>query len=59
MSSAYTSVAYFQNALQTNFVMEANTIKSDQTDPIEQSDLGSYCMQYRLQADERAEDNCQ
>ena len=32
-----------KNALQTNFIMDANTMSPDQTD------LGSYCLQYRLQ----------
>ena len=28
--------------------MEANTMNPDQTAPWEQSDLGPYCLQYRL-----------
>ena len=36
------------NTIQTNFVMDANTMNPDQTAPQEQSDLGSYVLQYRL-----------
>ena len=28
--------------------METNTVSPDQTAPCEQSDLGPYCLQYRL-----------
>ena len=31
-----------------DFIMEANTLNPDQTAPKEQSDLGPYCLQYRL-----------
>ena len=30
------------------FIMEANTMNSDSTAPNEHSDLGPYCLQYRL-----------
>ena len=31
---------------KTTFIMEENTMNPDQTAPKEQSDLGSYCLQY-------------
>ena len=31
-----------------DFIMEASTMNSDQTAPKEQSDLGPYCLTYRL-----------
>ena len=37
------------NALQTTFIMVANNMNLDQAAPIkEQSDLGPYCLLYRL-----------
>ena len=33
---------------QTNLITEANTMNPDQTAPKEHSDLGPYCLQYRL-----------
>ena len=47
MSSAYYVCSICSNALLTNFIMKANTENPDQTAPKEQSDLGSYCLQYR------------
>ena len=32
---------------KTTFIMEENTMNPDKTAPEEQSDLGSYCLQYR------------
>ena len=48
MASAFWSAAYIQVYFRLNFVMEANTMNPDQTAPWEQSDLGPYCLQYRL-----------
>ena len=41
-------VAYIQLHFRVDFIMEANTMNPDQTAPWEQSDLGPYCLQYRL-----------
>ena len=40
MTSAYYICGIYSNALQTYFLMEANTMKPDQTVPKGQSDLG-------------------
>ena len=42
------SAAYSQVHFRLDFIMEANTMDPDQTGPLEQSDLGSYGLQYRL-----------
>ena len=43
------SAAYIQAYLSLDFKMKANTKNPDQTAPYwEQSDLGPYCLQYRL-----------
>ena len=56
------SGGYKGKSLQTvdfgDFFMEANNTNPDQTAPKEQSDLGPYCLQYRLlrtYGDERAD----
>ena len=54
-----TSAAYIQAHSRLDLIMEANTMNPDQTAPWEQSDLGSYCLQYRLHkniSDQRADD---
>ena len=38
----------FSKAFGNIFTMEANPMNPDQTTPREQSDLGPYCLQYRL-----------
>ena len=46
------------NALQNNFAKEANTMNPD---PMEQSEMGPYCLLYRplkYIADKRADENC-
>ena len=48
MSPAVYVCCIYSNALQSNFFMEENNINPDQTAPKEQSDLGPYCLQYRL-----------
>ena len=40
--------AYIQVHFKLDFIMEANTMDPDQTAPKEQSDLCTYCLQYRL-----------
>ena len=45
MSSAYYVCCICSNAHQTDSVMKANTMNPDQTAPMEQSDLGPYCLQ--------------
>ena len=47
MLSYFTSDA-FSGALSLDCIMETNTMNHDQTAPLEQSDLGPYCLQYRL-----------
>ena len=47
LSALYVCCKY-SNAFRLNFLMEANTMNPDQTAPWEQSDLGPYCLQYRL-----------
>ena len=42
------SAAYSQVHFKLDFIMEANTMNPDQTGPLEQSDMDSYCLQYRL-----------
>ena len=42
------SSAYIQVHFRPDFFMEANNMNPDQTAPWEQSDLGSYCLQYML-----------
>ena len=42
------SVAYTQVNFKLDFFVEANNMNPDQTAPLEQSDLGPYCLQYRL-----------
>ena len=44
----FTSVAYINVYFRLDCFMEANNMKPDQTAPKEQSDLGPYCLQYRL-----------
>ena len=44
----YMSAAYIQVHFRLDFFMKANSIDPDQTAPKEQSDLGPYCLQYRL-----------
>ena len=61
MSSAYYVCRIYLIALETTFIMKANTINPDETAPIELSDLGSQYLQYMLQStssDEQAGDNC-
>ena len=41
------SSAYIQGVFRLDFIMEVNTLKSDQT-AREQAGLGPYCLQYRL-----------
>ena len=49
MSSVFvTSAAHIQVHFRLDFFMEANTMNPDQTAPWEQSDLGTYCLQFRL-----------
>ena len=48
MSSALTSAAYIQVHFRLDSIMEANTMNPDQTAPLEQSDLGLYCLQFDL-----------
>ena len=38
----------FSSSLPTRFFVDANNMNPDQTAPKEQSDLGPYCLQYRL-----------
>ena len=38
--------AYIQVPFRLDFIMIANIMNYDQTAPWEQSDLGSYCLQY-------------
>ena len=47
MSSAYYCCCIYTNVLQNTFFGEANKMNPDQT--VGQSDLGPYCLQYRLQ----------
>ena len=62
MSSAYYVCRMYLIALETAFTMNANTLREqsdqdsfglqygpNQTAPCERSDLGSQCLQYRLQ----------
>ena len=42
------STANIQVYFRQNLNMEANNMNPDQTAPLEQSVLGSYCLQYRL-----------
>ena len=59
MSTAYNIKCI---SIRLDIIMEANTMDPDQTAPLwEQSDLGPYCLQYKLECkeDERAEDKSQ
>ena len=40
----FTPTAYIQENFRLEFIMEVNTMNPDQTAPMEQSDLGSYCL---------------
>ena len=42
------SAANIQVHFRLDFIMEANTMNPDRTAPLEQSDLGPYCLQYGL-----------
>ena len=42
------SAVYIQVHFRLDFFMEANNMDPGQTAPWEQSDLGPYCLQYRL-----------
>ena len=42
------SAAYIENAFQLTFITEVNSTTPDQTALRKQSDLCSYCLQYRL-----------
>ena len=42
------SAAYILVHLRLDFFMEAINMNPDQTAPVVQSDLGPYCLQYRL-----------
>ena len=42
------SAAYIQAHFRLDFFMEANNMNRDQTAPKAHSDLGPYCLQYRL-----------
>ena len=42
------STAYIQVHFRLDFFMKANHMNPDQTGVVEQSDLGPYCLQYRL-----------
>ena len=50
MSSAFylCCISYIQVHFRLDFIMETNIMNPDQTAPMEQSDLSSYCLQYRL-----------
>ena len=43
----FTSATYIQVHFRLDFMMEANTMGPDQTAPW-RSDLGPYCLEYRL-----------
>ena len=48
MSSAFLRLLHILK-FTSDFIMEANNLNPDQTAPFwEQSDLGPYCLQYRL-----------
>ena len=47
MLSAYYICCKVSNVFKTTFIMKSITMNPDQTAPLEQSDLGSYCLQYR------------
>ena len=40
--------AYIQVHFRLDFFMESNNMNPDQTAPREQSDLGPYCLKYKL-----------
>ena len=42
------SAPNIQVPIKLDFLIEANTMNHDQTAPIGQSDLGTYCLQYKL-----------
>ena len=42
------SAAYIQVYFRLDNIMEAKNMNPDKTAPNEQSDLGPYCLQYRL-----------
>ena len=44
----FTPAAYIYMHFRLDFIMEANNMNPDQTAPWEQSDLGPYCLQYKL-----------
>ena len=48
LSSAVMSAAYIQVNFRLDFYMEANNMNPDQTAIWKQSDLGPFCLQYRL-----------
>ena len=48
LSSAYYVCCIFWDALKNTLTMGANTMNPDQTALMEQSDLGPYCLKYRL-----------
>ena len=39
-----------------DFIMETSTVNPDQTVSCEQSDLGPYCVQYRLPKEKRVKE---
>ena len=52
-----TAAAYIQMNFRLYFFMETNNMIPDQTAPWEQSDLISYCLQYRLSKQMTGADN--
>ena len=50
------STAYYSTALQTNFIMEANTMNPDQTAPMVH--IVFSIGHQSLSVEERADDNC-